>query len=238
MLTVDLAASVSSLLSAVHGDVGDVELICTRRTPAHAHVHAVLGVLFPMLIGTTVRIRDSAAIAHLRAICANSYKRGCRLTWADACLPAVRAELAAWRTSEWDLLYHSLLWRVYALALAEEAYVAGNTEMAPLEWFQTQSCLAQHKPPEPWIETRVLVCLHRGNRVMCELVMPRARGAMLGSLVTSVDARLFLTGSRLGALSQVRVAGETLDKYRTLEEYGIDDEAPVEIVCFLNRFVT
>lgn len=78
------------------------------------------------------------------------------------------------------------------------------------------------------VETRVCVKDH-------EFFLRRARCVLVGHLIQAVNDRLNVWGwssmhrpSRRYSL-ELHVAGEALEYGRTLEEYGIDDETPVEV---------
>lgn len=78
----------------------------------------------------------------------------------------------------------------------------------------------------PLVQTRVCVESHG-----LEVVLTRARGATVESILMTVRSWLSLAhGVVIFKALEARACGEYLERHRTLEECGVDDETPLQIV--------
>lgn len=78
------------------------------------------------------------------------------------------------------------------------------------------------------VETRVTVCLQSSEPpYVCAIVMPRTRGARIHDIAAAAVRMAMQTDNPF--MHRTSACGETLDGGRTLEEYGLDDETPLEV---------
>lgn len=97
----------------------------------------------------------------------------------------------------------------------------------------TSNCCGALRSGAHVVETRVRLTLLTGKPAP-EFTIPRARGALIRTLIMAMHDRLMLWGW-MGCgwsheLLHVNVHGELLDREQSLEAYGVDDETPLDLV--------
>lgn len=70
-------------------------------------------------------------------------------------------------------------------------------------------------------------CMVDFNKTASEITVPRARGASIEDIAQSAARRMFFWTS----VVSVWARGEKLEILRTLEEYAIDDDTPLDVRC-------
>lgn len=227
MATLDLSAAVPAPREA---RTGFESMLVTARgpTPTEEHVAALMHAVccdLPATTGDTsliLKLEDTRVLVWLRCIVhiVAQHPR-VKLLWIEAAmadvLPGVTRD---WRACDWHAFVGSLLCPHQAVAVMEDAFLAGHTEVAAVAAFRAYSCLAR--------DGRLVDTADRvPTRIACadkELVLWRARGATIASMLTSVRMRLNTVPIAM------YVSGERLDVCHTLEAYGVDDETVVEVV--------
>lgn len=224
--------------------VGDWE--CVRVEFPAAPV-APRAVVCSVLGSQSIVVLDTAACApNLPAVAAS----GAHVYLATACSAALAQAWPTWTNAEWDAVLlmntstkESALWHVLLEAactmvetLFEPAGVRFNDSGLEPRAAQTVR-RRRHGCSIDWVALHAAI--RRGEielvetRVVWangEFILPRARGARVDSIRTSALARIRLHTDFV-TWHAVRACGEILVKTsRTLEEYGVDDETPIEIV--------
>lgn len=80
------------------------------------------------------------------------------------------------------------------------------------------------------VQTRATVIVHSSPSKTHEVVVTRSRGDRIANIAEAAARKVWFDAFS----QQTSVGGEYLDSSRTLEDYGIDDETPIQVdVWFL-----